>query len=523
MRAAIPAYLRSLWNLTAPVHEIAASNAGQPFVSPLGIHLPKRAPDGADGRWFEAAAAHAAAHLVFSRHRFDPTSLGPIPQAILGVLEDARVEWLACRELPGLRRLWLPFHATDRSETPGFEELLSRLSRSLLDPDDVDSHPWVRKGRALFYLDASCQTLAMPQPSSLLRAASLLGNDIGQMRLQFNARLYRTAPCYRDDNSCLWDDDPRRTESVHEIASIPQGDTAQIGQAHAAPAAMFRYPEWDRLIQGYRADWCAVLDAPAPRVENAPVLTFRAQALPTGLSGSRIILNRQHEGDAFDLDALVASRTAQRVGQAPEPRVYLRHRRQPDRDATLLLIDVSASSGHAYQGSQTSILSIARMAALRCALAVQRPGGVCAIHSFCSNGRHAIHYERIKDFTEPLDDAAVARLMAVHSRLSTRLGAALRHAVHLLGAIRARTRRVLLLTDGQPRDIDIHDARYLLDDARQALGEAARRHVLVQCLALDRSALGPLRRAFGAGHVAHLASLAALPAACHALARSGLR
>lgn len=532
MRAFIPPYLRSLWNLTTAVHDIAPSYSGPPFLSPLGVHLPLLAPAGAETRWFEAAAAHAAAHLVFSCHRFDPARIGPIPQAVLGVLEDARVEWLACRELPGLRRLWLAFHATTVSDTPGFEELLQRLARSLLDPGCADPHPWVNKGRCLFFLDDSCEMLAMPQAESLLQAASLLGNDIGQMRLQFNARLYRVAPCYRDDNAYLWEADSQRADTTHDVASGGRDGAAQSRQQPARDCTTFRYPEWDRFIPSYRRDWCAVLDAPSAPSAPASTGTIGTIATigqtpsmlhPAVLPAPRVKLSRQLDGDEFDLDALVATCTARRSGHPPEPRIYLRHQRQGDAGVTLLLIDASASSAHAYPGSDSSILSAARSAALRCALAIQQAGGTCAIHSFCSNGRHAVHYDRIKDFGEPLDGAAVARLMAVHSRLSTRLGAALRHATYLVGAIVGASRRVLLLTDGQPRDIDIYDSQYLVEDARQAVRDANRSRVLVQCLALERCALGPLERIFGAGQVAHLTSLAVLPAALTGLARNARR
>lgn len=36
-----------------------------------------------------------------------------------------------------------------------------------------------------------------------------------------------------------------------------------------------------------------------------------------------------------------------------------------------------------------------------------------------------------------------------------------------------------MLTDGEPYDIDIHDPRYLLEDARQAVREAASHRVAV--------------------------------------------
>lgn len=519
MRPALAPYLRSLWNVAPALLDIPVHQAGRPFLSPLGLHLPTQAPAGAAGNWFQAAAAHAAAHLVFSQHRFDPAGLGPVPQALLGTLEDARVEWLTCRELPGLRRLWLPFHAGEISDTPNFEDLLRRLSRSLLDSQYRDPHPWVRKGRGLFFLDDACDMLALTQPQALRQAASRLGNDIGQMRLQFNARLYQVAPAYRDDNSCLWLADPQRADTTHDVASGPQGHGAASGQALAAPAAqLHHYPEWDRRVPMYRPDWCAVLDAPArAAAPGAGSAALDSQRTGLVVPGPRIRLNRQLDGDEFDLDALVQAWVARRSGEALEPRVHRRTPRAAHAGDTLLLIDASASTAQPFRGSDASVLSATRSAALLYAQAIQHAAGACAIHSFCSEGRHAVHYERVKDFDEALDTRSVARLMGLRSRLSTRLGAALRHATRLITARRG-IRRILLLTDGKPQDIDVHDPHYLVEDARQAVREAARRGIQIQCLTLDRQALGPLGRVFGPGQVHALTSLAALPAALSRLA-----
>jgi len=37
------------------------------------------------------------------------------------------------------------------------------------------------------------------------RLGGLLGNDMGQMRVQFNFKTYVVEPAYRDDNQGLWD------------------------------------------------------------------------------------------------------------------------------------------------------------------------------------------------------------------------------------------------------------------------------------------------------------------------------
>ncbi len=359
MRASLSPYLRSLWNVTPALLDITEPHHTRPFLSPLGLHLPLHAPaHEAPDPWFQAAAAHAAAHLVFSQHRFDPAGLRPVTQAILGALEDARVEWLASRELPGLRRLWLPFHAAVMSDTPSFEDLLRRLARSLLDLAHHDPHPWVIKARQLFFVDDAGDMLALRQPAALRHAASLLGNDIGQMRLQFNARLYAVMPSYRDDNSCLWLADKLCADTEHEITTTPPaGPAATILQRHC-------YPEWDRLVPMYRRDWCSVLDN---------TVTVPASPRP---AARRTRQMAQPEGDGFDL----------------------------------------------------------------------------------------------------------------HSRLSTRLGAALRHATRLISSRDGALRRVLLLTDGKPHDVDVHDPHYLVEDARQAVREAARRGVLMQCVSLEAAA-----------------------------------
>jgi nitric oxide reductase NorD protein len=486
MNPALSAYLRSLWNITPTLLDITEPQSTRPFLSPLGMHLPLHAPaDVPQDHWFQAAAAHAAAHLVFSQHRFDPAGLRPFTQALVGALEDARVEWLASRELPGLRRLWLPFHAVRLTDTPSFEDLLRRLARCLLDPSHHDPHPWVMKGRQLFFVDDAGDMLALRQPEALRHAASLLGNDVGQMRMQFNARLYEVMPSYRDDNSCLWPADERRANAEHEIASTPQGGAAAGVMQPTAPAVQrHSYPEWDRLVPMYRPHWCAVHDAPARAADTSSPAMRMPCALPRP-SRERVRLTAQPDGDELDLDAVVDARVTMRSGQAAELRVYRRTEPRRTTDTTLLLIDTSASTAGVMPALQSAALALER-------------NGPFAIHSFCSDGRHAVHYERVKDFDDPLDASCIARLMGLRSRLSTRLGAALRHATHLIAARRGTLRRVLLLTDGKPHDVDVFDPHYLLADAKQAVLEAARRRVSIECLCVEVQALRALRSVFGA-------------------------
>lgn len=119
-----------------------------------------------------------------------------------------------------------------------------------------------------------------------------------------------------------------------------------------------------------------------------------------------------------------------------------------------------------------------------------------------------------------------ARLQALRSGGSTRLGAALRHATARLAAQRGRGRDVpgwvLLLSDGEPHDIDVHDPRYLVDDARHAVREGQRRGVRMACLTLACLTLGGTAapqalRIFGRHGTQTLADPAVLPRALRRL------
>ena len=72
---------------------------------------------------------------------------------------------------------------------------------------------------------------------------------------------------------------------------------------------------------------------------------------------------------------------------------------------------------------------------------------------------------------------ASARLAALSSGLSTRLGTALRHAGEVIGHARSFRKLVIVLTDGEPSDIDVADPLDLVEDARRAaVGLAGARH-----------------------------------------------
>ena len=543
LRTRLAATSRLLWAVAPPLRW-AEAESDTVRLSHHGLQLPLSF-DSVPGRSardaHQAAVAHAGAHLVHSEQRFDPQGLKPITMALIGLLEDARIEWLACRELPGLRRLWEPFHAPEPDEGSDFEALMRRLARALLQPDLPDPHPWIAKGRCLFF--GVGQTGLIGDPTALRRVASLLGNDIGQMRLGFNPKTYRVQPVYRDDHQWLWQPSGAVDRAESTALDVPalspddrsadatsttpgrshRSDPAAPADADAPPAAadvkVHHYPEWDRLIGRSRAQWCSVLDRAAdgdlgghdatPAGDIAPhaaeALRLRALALrpwgPQWGAPATQHLPRQADGDGFDLDALVDARIAQRIGRRPDERVYQGRERRRCDAVTLCLLDLSASTALPGADTTDSQLDQARIAALAEALADGSPAlgdrSTCAVHGFRSDGRHRVHYLRIKDFDEPVDAQVLDRLLRLRSGGSTRLGGALRHATALLLARATPRMNLLVISDGAAHDIDVHDPRYLSEDARRAVREARWHGVAVRCLALDVAHEASVRWVFG--------------------------
>jgi hypothetical protein len=543
-----------------------------------------------------AAVAHAAAHGQHGGPPQTRAGLKPLQQALLGVLEDARVEWLAMQALPGLRELWAaqwPPGREDAAPITGAEPLLARLARVLL-TGEADAHPWIAKARQAFHADADGRCLALADPAALRHAASLLGNDLGQMRLPFNARQYVVEPAYRDDNAHLWtepagevnaialpepaaagDDtsSPARAPVEQQQApdqppdAAPQPDPHDADNAADAPPAeppaapppaaapdgdrtappvrrlseQARYPEWDRLIERLRPDWTAVRvwqpaplhaaahDSPAaddaagppvPAIDDTARHTARLIGQALTAPGHRL-RGRAADGDRLHLRAAVQAALDHRTGRPADTRLYRAREPAIAPLAVVLLIDASVSTGRplparAGSSAAATLLDASRHAARIALAALERLGAASAAYAFSSDGREQVDLVRLKAFGEPGAQAAVsARLAALQPGGSTRIGAAVRHAAARLAARPEARKRLILLTDGEPHDIDVHDPRYLVDDLRQAVHQAARQGVQVGCLDLagaDRAGAdvagtvaARLRRCFAPGRHADAA------------------
>jgi nitric oxide reductase NorD protein len=196
----------------------------------------------------------------------------------------------------------------------------------------------------------------------------------------------------------------------------------------------------------------------------------------------------------------------------PDPRINIRITRHLRDLAVVVLMDLSESTNERVSdASEQTILELTREATGLLAWAIDTIGDPFAVHGFASDGRHDVQYFRFKDFEQPYADQAKARMAGMRGGLSTRMGAALRHAGQHLLQQPNRRKLVLLITDGEPADIDERDPQYLRHDTKKAVEDLHSKGIYVYCLTLDPQADRYVARIFGENNYSILDHVERLP------------
>ncbi len=552
------AFHTALWGRMPPLREALPDGKGHAarrtsFAGGV-VRMPASFPGhrGTEAQLYRAALAHVGAHMAHGGPLFRLGQLKPMQVAIVSLIEDARVETLAMRKMPGLRRLWLPFHIAAPGGVATAPSLFAQLARALIDPDFPILHGWVQKGVDMFTQGAS----RIEDPALSRRIGNLLGNDLGQTRVQFNARDHVVQPVYRDDNLGLWDlppdphaapDQDRLEVHTHDLRRSQASDAPQDRKADqsdspddpgtegvtVAPAAagtgrtVATYPEYDHLAGIERPDWVTVNEyEPNPgdprfwqRLEerHGPLLRRTDALVRAAAVGRTRRLKRQAEGETLDLDATVEAAIALRQRRTPDHRVY-EGVSPPERSiAVHLLLDMSQSTADPVGAGGDTVLGILRDAVAVLAHAMDRLGDPLAITAFASAGREDLRVVPVKRFEDSLGLLTGMALSGLRPGYSTRMGGALRHAGAALIPVASFRRLVLLVTDGEPADIDVPDPAYLVADARRAVQGLEADGIDVFCIAVGAASGHRLREIFSARTILLVERIEALPESLSAL------
>lgn len=507
-------YLRSLWGSEATFlpYSLAFDQVRKPapYLDDSGIHLPDVYDDARNGirgiDRYRALLAHLSAHRRWTTPLM-ADNFSPFQRISIEVFEDSRVEWLAMREYPGLRQLWcalhpLPQEITREEDVSYIRHRLAMLSRALLDPEHGYVDPAILKYVAKFHA-------LMAAGSTETRHMVDLGIQFiteTRLRSDSSAKVYfdDTEIGYRDDNRLMWRFFEDGDEEVYETRPRKPEQAEQGDEAKMPPRL---YPEWDHNAQHYNPDWVSLYEHLHPSGDATYIDQLLAKHSVLAKKLKKIIdmlkpqqkvrIRYQEEGSELDLDIALRSLIDFRSGAQPDPRINMSHKSDGRSISVSLLLDLSASLGDVPEGHAQSKLELSQEAVSLLAWAVEQMGDPFAIGGFHSDTRHEVRYFHIKGYRESWGEEVKARLAAMDAGFSTRMGAALRHAGHYLSHQQTDKRLLLVLTDGEPSDIDVSDSRLLIEDARMAVRELEQKNIYTYCINLDPKADAYVADIFG--------------------------
>ena len=308
---------------------------------------------------------------------------------------------------------------------------------------------------------------------------------------------------------------PSYVEELLTLKVEPQAPADQAGPGDRA----VRYPEWDQGIDDYRPNWCRVVERPADegsgdivgatlsvhRNEVSALRRFFESLRPPGWRR----VSAQADGDDLDVDAVVRMCAERAAGADLSDRIYVRRERKERDVAAAFLVDVSGSTSRQIDSGRR-VIDLEKEGLVLLCEALEAVGDQYALFGYSGQGRGQVDFLVIKDFDDRLGGKAAQRLGGLIPMQQNRDGAAIRHATAKLLAREARTRLLILISDGRPLD-DGYKDEYSLEDTKVALREARQQGLHPFCITIDREADGYVRRMYGDVQFAVIDHLEAFP------------
>ncbi|MBT4076327.1 MAG: VWA domain-containing protein [Gammaproteobacteria bacterium] len=479
-----------------------------PYYDALGIRVPdvydeRNGVSGIDR--YRVTIAHIAGHRKWTSVLV-ADNLSPFQRIAAEHLEDSRIEYLMLKEYPGMRKLLLALHPVpvegdcDNEKESCIRHRLAMLSRAILDENHGYKNEYVLASVEKFYQamsESDSSTEAMRDIAiSFVARTRLQSDQLPKMHFE------NTEVDYRDDNRHMWifiEENDEAEDFEHREKKAEQLETDGLPPRH--------YPEWDYKTNTFKPDWVTLYESVHPSTNSADIdaILDKHKALAKLLKAildslkpqQKVRVRYQEEGSELDLDVAIRSLIDYKCGAQPDPRINMSHENDGRDIAVMLLLDLSASLNDKPEGSDQTILELSQEAVSLLAWTIEQLGDKYAIAGFHSDTRHNVRYYHLKGYSEHFDDAVKGRLAAMDAGFSTRMGGAIRHASHYLEAQKADKKLMLILTDGEPSDIDVDDEQYLISDTKKAIDEISSKGMSSYCISLDKKADDYIAEIFG--------------------------
>lgn len=293
------------------------------------------------------------------------------------------------------------------------------------------------------------------------------------------------------------------------------------------------YDEWDYISERYKKGWCRLYEQrlAGDDYDYFRVVRARHRLLAASIENqlrriraeSLARVKRVADGDELDLDQLLTAVIDRRAGLMPDDRIYSRKERTKREVAAAFLLDMSASTDdevpdpeaesvdltsdantntltHDWSKATSNrrVIDVEKDALVLMSEALSVLGDAYAIYGFSGYGREEVEFYVAKEFDEALNSRTKSALAEMKPKRSTRMGPAIRHALHKLLLQDAPLKVLIILSDGFPQDCDYgpdrNDHEYGIQDTAKAIQEAQNRGVATFCITVDQSGHDYLRR-----------------------------
>jgi len=319
----------------------------------------------------------------------------------------------------------------------------------------------------------------------------------------------------RDDPFSLWNSGQQQEVNPEQDvfnrlhgADSPEHDLEKGDRA-------FYYDEWDRELADYRTRWCRIVERAGSRGSRGFVEMVRSRYAGV-ISSIRYQfqlmrpenlrrIRGEIDGEDYDLQAVIDYALDKRSTGLIDDRLYTRKLRKERDVAVSFLLDMSSSTArtisrypnHPYTQPGQRIIDIEKEGLVLMSEALEAVGDSYSMQGFTSEGRRNVKFYLIKDFSEGYSAEVERRIGGISYQNNTRLGAAIRHATTRLAEQDARTKLMIVLSDGRPYDHDYGDSRYAREDTRMALRQARIEGITPFCITIDRESEDQLRDMYG--------------------------
>jgi hypothetical protein len=319
----------------------------------------------------------------------------------------------------------------------------------------------------------------------------------------------------RDDPFSFWNSGQQQEVSPHQEIfdrlRRPESPEHDLEKGDRA----YYYDEWDRELADYRTRWCRIIERTGARGSRGFVELVRSRYAGV-ISSIRYQfqlmrpenlrrIRGEIDGEDYDLQAVIDYALDKRSTGLIDDRLYTRKLRRERDVAVSFLLDMSSSTArtisrypdHPYTQPGQRIIDIEKEGLVLMSEALEAVGDVYSMQGFTSEGRSNVKFYVIKDFSEHYSSEVERRIGGISYQNNTRLGAAIRHATTRLASQEARTKLMIVLSDGRPYDHDYGDSRYAREDTRMALRQARIEGITPFCITIDRESEDQLRDIYG--------------------------